>query len=65
MLDGDTKQATAISALVPATLRASQASLSTTRIAESRILALDIDPSTQQPRGHGNVNADGTPRSKL
>jgi len=65
IIEGDTRQSTAISSLVPATLRSGVVSSASTRLSESRELALDIDPRTHQPRACGNVNPDGTPRSKL
>lgn len=64
VLDGDAKQSVAVSSLVPAALREPVAA-SARRIEETRAIALDLDPKTKQPRGCGNVNADGTPRAKL
>lgn len=64
VMDGDTKQSVAVSPLVPAALREPLA-VCTRRMEETRAIALDVDPVTKQPRGYGNVNADGTPRSRL
>jgi len=64
VLDGDTKQSTAPTPLIPATLRAPLSSTSL-RVSDSRLLGLNLDPKTKQPRVGGNVNKDGTPRSKL
>lgn len=62
--DGDQRQSTATSALVPNQLR-DAVKVAKTRADESRMLALDIDTNTKKPRGCGNLNVDGTPRSKL
>jgi hypothetical protein len=64
VLDGDQRRSTATSSLVPNSLRDAVATAAQ-HAQESRGLALDIDPQTNEPRGHGNVNKDGTPRSKL
>ena len=64
VMDGDTKQSVAVSPMVPAVLRAPLA-VSAKRMEETRAIALDVDPVTKQPRGCGNLNADGTPRARL
>jgi hypothetical protein len=63
-MDSDSRQSTSLSPLVPTVLRQNVSHI-TSRAAESRALALDIDPRTALPRGCGNLHADGTPRAKL
>ena len=64
ILDGDSRQTTNISPMVPNVLRQDLA-LTATRQADSRALALDVDPKTNLPRGCGDVNKDGSIRSRL